>query len=586
MVYKTPERYIKIKKELLKDIYKELKNKSSLTYKDISNEIGTNFDKIILRGDLLSEKCFRRLKKLIIRELGNAFLSNFIKNGDLPHKTIIGRGGSEEIILKEDDKNAEFVGIMLGDGTLYNNGNVVSVSLNGVDEEDYVKYVKKLMSDIIKNFEIHEIWERNKFPKYKHKKGIELSIFSQAVHYSLVSIGLVPGDKVENQVKIPDWIYKRDSFKIACLKGLFDTDGSIFINKRNRSFVLNFTSSSKPLVQDFYKLCNSLNIKPISKIYDGLNNSKIETNKREVIRKFLNIVNPEKMKETYKKKYLGINLIYLNTSEKIIKEINDKIKKDYPNEYNRRYSKEFALYLKKICEKIFSKNKIDEIHGHKYTSEVSDEMIDTAIEKALKFKYRRYNKHYVKNLKHLFEKLGSYLFVIEYLKEHDERPILFEEKIRNHLRQHFIEENISYEKWLKKYKIKKILIDKNNNEVLEFPLKLRRIVCQQIFKILNNIDLKKTDNQVLKELIVRFNELDILLLTWLLDKPHYKQALTKYFIDFIRLIRKINELYNLKESYSAHSIANDSNLDISLSYNSIKDILSDLKEYYQNYYNE
>lgn len=145
MVYKTPERYIKVKKELLKDIYKELKNKSGLTYKDISNEIGKNFDKIIFRGDLLSEKCFRKLKKLIIRELGNAFLSNFIKNGDLPHKTIIGRGGSEEIILKENDKNAEFVGIMLGDGTVYNNGNVVSVSLNGVDEEDYVKYVKKYL---------------------------------------------------------------------------------------------------------------------------------------------------------------------------------------------------------------------------------------------------------------------------------------------------------------------------------------------------------------------------------------------------------------------------------------------------------
>ncbi len=586
MIYKTPERYIKVKKELLKDIYKELKNKSGLTFKDINNEIGTNFDKIIFRGDLLSEKCFRILKELIIRELGKTFLSNFVKNGDLPHKTIIGRGGSEEIILKENDKNAEFVGIMLGDGTLYNNGNVVSVSLNGVDEEDYVKYVKKLMSDIFKNFEIHEIWERNKGQKYKHKKGLELSIFSQAIHYSLVSIDLVPGDKVVNQVKIPDWIYKRDSFKIACLKGLFDTDGSIFINKRSRSFVLNFTSGSKPLVQDFYKLCISLNIKPISKVYDGLNKSKVEINKRELISNFLNILKPEKMKETYKKKYLGINLIYLNFSEKIIKEINNKIKKDYPNEYNRRYSKEFALYLKKICEKIFSKNKIDEIHGHKYTSEISDEMIDTAIEKALKFKYRRYNKHYVKNLKYIFEKLGSYLFVIEYLKEHDERPILFEEKIRKHLRQHFIEENRSYEKWLKKYKLKKILIDKNNNEVLEFPSKLRRIVCQQIFKILINIKLKKTDNQVLKELIIRFNELDILLLTWLLEKPNYKQALKKYFIDLIRLIRKFNELYNLKESYSAYNIVNYSNLDISLSFNTIKNILSYLKEYYQNYYNE
>jgi hypothetical protein len=52
----------------------------------------------------------------------------------------------------------------------------------------------------------------------------------------------------------------------SCLKGLFDTDGSISVIKRRSSLLIDFTNASFPLVKDFKEMCESLDIRTSPKI--------------------------------------------------------------------------------------------------------------------------------------------------------------------------------------------------------------------------------------------------------------------------------------------------------------------------------
>ena len=43
----------------------------------------------------------------------------------------------------------------------------------------------------------------------------------------LLQLGLQTGNKVEKQVRIPDWIKAEREYFISCIRGLIDTDGYI-----------------------------------------------------------------------------------------------------------------------------------------------------------------------------------------------------------------------------------------------------------------------------------------------------------------------------------------------------------------------
>ncbi|MBY8986503.1 MAG: LAGLIDADG family homing endonuclease [Candidatus Lokiarchaeota archaeon] len=51
-------------------------------------------------------------------------------------------------------------------------------------------------------------------------------------------------------------ILKFKKFVKRCLKGLIDTDGTIYVQKKDKSFVIEFVNVSKPLVKNFKDLCS------------------------------------------------------------------------------------------------------------------------------------------------------------------------------------------------------------------------------------------------------------------------------------------------------------------------------------------
>lgn len=115
-------------------------------------------------------------------------------------------------------KLAEFFGIMLGDGHI-SRGQIWIFIHNGTEKE-YVPYVKKLLESL---FQIEA-------GVHYRKKEDMMNVFISSVDLIkfLKTKGLYATNKVKEQVKLPPWILKKDSYKKSFLRGFFDSDGSIY----------------------------------------------------------------------------------------------------------------------------------------------------------------------------------------------------------------------------------------------------------------------------------------------------------------------------------------------------------------------
>src|SRR5262249_20956740 len=84
----------------------------------------------------------------------------------------------------------------------------------------------------------------------------------------LGSRGLPPGNKMMRQADLPDWIKARSELARACVRGLIDTDGSIYVHRHQvngreyRNIGLCFTSYSRPLLRSVYSTLSDIGLAP------------------------------------------------------------------------------------------------------------------------------------------------------------------------------------------------------------------------------------------------------------------------------------------------------------------------------------
>jgi len=110
---------------------------------------------------------------------------------------------------------AEFVGILLGDGGLTKKQWFITV--NSIADAGYVNFLLELTEKLFKfKPSLYKRKESNAVViRGSGKKSIEF----------FTKIGLKIGNKVKQQVKIPEWIKESKSLRLSCLRGLMDTDG-------------------------------------------------------------------------------------------------------------------------------------------------------------------------------------------------------------------------------------------------------------------------------------------------------------------------------------------------------------------------
>ena len=125
---------------------------------------------------------------------------------------------------------AEFLGILFGDGSSYRREIVkkirdyqIRIAGHSSNDKDYlINFVKPLAKDL---FGI----EGKIHPHYNEDINcLYLKLNGKLLSYFLENIGFPPGNKIKNRLVIPNWIKTDTSYLTAFLRGLVDTDGSIY----------------------------------------------------------------------------------------------------------------------------------------------------------------------------------------------------------------------------------------------------------------------------------------------------------------------------------------------------------------------
>lgn len=258
---------IKLQKGKQKELI--LKAKKKETWKQLANNLNINERYLYyeLKNEIrsLSEENYKQLC-----ELGEENFDKHIKErlSDYWGQSKGGKNspGSTKQLPKIffNDLLAEFIGTFLGDGHLCSikKGKKIGVyciriagDLN--KDRDYHKnYLKPLCKNIF-NLEARETLIEQKNERF-------LSLYSKKLVDFFINMGINSGNKITNQSTIPKWIFKKDSYLKACLRGLIDTDGCVHrMSKKDPNLIrINFTNNNFTLLNDARKAFIKLKFNP------------------------------------------------------------------------------------------------------------------------------------------------------------------------------------------------------------------------------------------------------------------------------------------------------------------------------------
>lgn len=171
---------------------------------------------------------------------------------------------------------AEFIGIMLGDGKLSHFQALVTL---GNKELSYANYVCDLME--------HLFLVR---PKISTRTAGYHDVYISSVLLTgwLMAQGLVT-NKVKYQVDAPEWIFSKKEYMKMCLRGFFDTDGSVY--KLRYGMQLSFTNYSLPLLTSLQSMLLGLQYSP-----SRISSHKVYLTKKEDIERFFREIQPQNSK--------------------------------------------------------------------------------------------------------------------------------------------------------------------------------------------------------------------------------------------------------------------------------------------------
>lgn len=150
---------------------------------------------------------------------------------------------------------AEFYGIMLGDGCIYSNYNGIAICCDSLLDKEYIDYhIPNLMKKLFGVYP--KIYDDT--PKFKRVKKCVL--YSKKLTKFLEAQGLVRGYKKEGKTIIPPNFFSNKKLLTKCIRGLFDTDGSICPHPHT-SVMIDITIKIPSLLESTIKAFEVLGVK-------------------------------------------------------------------------------------------------------------------------------------------------------------------------------------------------------------------------------------------------------------------------------------------------------------------------------------
>ncbi len=137
---------------------------------------------------------------------------------------------NQDILLNKEI--CEFIGAFIGDGYLGNYGdrkNQYLIGLAGDKRLDKSYFESVLLPIINRNFPF-----TNPRVRYREDENtIMIRVYSKKLFLMMKKLGFSPGKK-SSTVTIPIQITGNDKYMNSTLRGIFDTDGSVFFDKRGK----------------------------------------------------------------------------------------------------------------------------------------------------------------------------------------------------------------------------------------------------------------------------------------------------------------------------------------------------------------
>jgi len=164
-------------------------------------------------------------------------------------------------VPRHSKRLAEFVGICLGDGCAW--GYQVSITLNAIADKEYIHYVEELAKALFIGATVTVVKRKD--------NALDVRISSRKVVLFMKKMGIVSKAKF-----IPQWIMGNPTYAKACIRGLFDTEGSISFKKYKSGHgmclykQLNFRNANIKLVQFVRDNLVILGLKPTTTLKKSL----------------------------------------------------------------------------------------------------------------------------------------------------------------------------------------------------------------------------------------------------------------------------------------------------------------------------
>ncbi len=154
--------------------------------------------------------------------------------------------------LSSDKKlRAYIIGIALGDGNL-SNPNGRAVRLRITCDKKYPLLIEHIRSCLA------SLLPKNKIGIVNRKTCVDISAYSNHWETLLWECGGGPKDK--QNVSVPQWIRKNKTYAKESLRGLLQTDGSLY-QDRNYTMV-NFVNTTPALSNDVFTMMQNLGYRP------------------------------------------------------------------------------------------------------------------------------------------------------------------------------------------------------------------------------------------------------------------------------------------------------------------------------------
>jgi len=145
-----------------------------------------------------------------------------------------------DIKIKRENSLAFIVGLILGDGNIYVFPRTECLRITlGTDKPDLAFYVVKIMEKVF-----------NKAPSMRKRNDsncFNITFYQKNLSHRLE---IPSGSRAKLGIKLPSWIWEKDSFLISALRGLFEAEASYCVHEKTYTYNFEFSNRNPSLLNE------------------------------------------------------------------------------------------------------------------------------------------------------------------------------------------------------------------------------------------------------------------------------------------------------------------------------------------------